>query len=337
MTNKMKRLLTAVLVLMISISLFVIPAQAADYTPEVTIPVTVKLTGTLPQTPDTFRVILTRPQGSENPMPAGAEGDTAVLSFAPTAGEDGTAVETKSFALEFNKLGIYTYTIHQASIGDDDCYQSTKSYNVTVYVTNNSSYDGFETSVAIYERDANGESLKEQGKVPVNFENRYANPVKVPLTAIKTMDRKTPKDKAFTFKLVDENKQLVERVENIGQDVVFTPLVFDKSGTYTYTMYEVMGLSLKISYDRSQYTVTIVVDKDENGDYKAEVTYLKGDKEYEGTPKFQNFTKTDTPTTGDMFRMGLWVGLMGGSLAALIVLIVVGVKKFKKKPEDQKE
>ena len=61
MTNKMKRFLTAMMVLVISISMFIIPAQAAgDYSPEVTIPVTVKLTGTMLEiTPDNFAAALT--------------------------------------------------------------------------------------------------------------------------------------------------------------------------------------------------------------------------------------------------------------------------------------
>ena len=336
MTNKMKRLFVTILVLILSAGMFIIPAQAGDYTPEVSIPVTVNLTGTLPKTADVFNIVLTRPAGSGNPMPAGAAGDTYVLSISPKKAE-GSAVasETKNIVMEFNRLGIYSYTIHQQSIGDDDCYQSTKTYDVTVYITNNTGYDGFESSVAIYERDANGKPVG--GKVPVIFDNRYADPAVVDLTAIKTMNKKTPEDKAFTFKLEDEKGKLVEKVQNIGQSVTFSPLVFDEAGTYVYKMSEVKGLSSKISYDKSIYTVTIVVTKDADGNYQAEVSYKKGTAVYEGTPKFANYTKSSNPTTGDMFRMGLWVTLLAGSLVALIALVVLGVKKSGKKPAAEEE
>lgn len=336
MTNKMKRLFVTILVLILSAGMFIIPAWAGDYTPEVSIPVTVNLTGTLPETPDVFNIVLTRPAGSSNPMPAGATGDTYVLPISPKKAE-GSAVasETKNLVMEFNSLGIYSYTIHQQSIGDDDCYQSTKTYDVTIYITNNTSYDGFETSVAIYERGTNGEAVG--GKVPVIFDNRYADPAEVILTAIKTMDKKTPKDKAFTFMLEDEKGKLVEKVQNIGQSVTFSPLVFDEAGTYVYKMSEVKGTSSKISYDKSVYTVTIVVTKDAEGNYQASVSYQKGTAVYEGTPKFANHTKSNNPTTGDMFRMGLWVTLLVGSFAALAALVVLGVKKSRQKPAAEEE
>ena len=329
MRNKMKRFLAAALVLLLSMGLFAVPAQAGTYTPEVTIPVTVRLTGTLPETPDVFRIVLTRPQGSGNPMPQGTTGDAYTLPISPVAAQgSATAERTGSFVIEFNRLGIYHYTIHQESLGNQDCYQSAQSYNVTIYVTNTDDYDGFQTSVAIYARGADGASVG--GKVPVIFENRYANPVEVPLTAIKTMDRKTPADKAFTFKLADKDGKTLERVQNLGQSVTFTPLVFDKSGTYTYTISEVKGLNRKIKYDASVYTATIEVSKDGEGNYQAEVSYQKGTTDYEGTPKFANYTKTDNPTTRDMFLMGLWVSLLVLSFAGLVVLAVIWFKKRKK-------
>lgn len=331
MTNKMKRFVTAMLVLIVSISLFIMPAQAGDYTPEVAIPVTVKLSGTLPTPADTFRIVLTRPAGAGNPMPAGSNGDTCTLAISPKAAEgvEG-ASDTREFVLAFNRLGIYSYTIHQDSIGNEDCYQSEKAYNVTVYVTNTANYDGFQTNVAIYEQDGEGESLQEQGKVPVVFENRYADPAEVNLSAIKTMDNKTPKDEAFTFKLQVKDGETVQRVKNVGRSVTFAPLVFDKAGTYVYEMTEMRGLNRKITYDKSVYTATIEVTKDEDGNYQAEVSYEKNNKEYEGTPKFKNYTKTDNPTTGDMFRMGLWVSLLVLSFAGLVVLVVFWFRKRKK-------
>ena len=330
MTNKMKRFLTAMMVLVISISMFIIPAQAAgDYTPEVTIPVTVKLSGTLPNTPETFRIQLEAVNPS-TPMPAGAEGGKYTLSVSAPKNADGTPgnVATGAFQIEYNKLGIYTYTVKQLPPANEDCYPDGREYNMTVYVTNTKNYDGFETTVAIYLRGEDG--ANDGSKCELEFANRYANPVKVDLSAIKTMDRKTPKDKAFTFKLVDADGDVVERVQNIGQKVDFTTLVFDKVGTYTYKISEQKGLSLKITYDKTVYTATIEVSKDADGNYQAVTTYKKGTADYTGTPTFKNYTKTDNPTTGDMFRLGLWISLLVLSFAGLVVLVVFWIRKRKK-------
>ena len=332
MVSNMKRFLIMVLVLVLSMGLFVMPAQAAgDYTPEVTVPVTLNLTGTLPGTPDVFSIQLKADQASF-PMPSGAANGVYTLPLNAGLDAEGkpNASVSGNFVIEFNRVGIYTYTIYQLSINDEDCYQDETVYNMTVYVTNTAAYDGFETSVAIYKRGENGENVGTKG--PAVFNNRYADPVEVPLTAIKTLDGKTPNDKTFSFRLKNSLGIQVERVYNDGKKVTFTPLVFDEIGEYTYKITEVTGLNRKITYDKSVYTVTIDVTKDENGDYQAEVTYEKDGKDYEGTPRFVNKTKPtgSSPVTGDMFRMGLWVSLLVLSFAGLVILVVFWFKKRKK-------
>lgn len=332
MLSKMNRFLTILLVLVLGMGLFVLPARAAgDFTPEVTIPVTVDLTGTLPETPDVFSIQLKANQAS-CPMPSGAADGVYTLPLNAGVDAQGKPNDSASgsFVLEFERLGIYTYTIRQLSIGDEDCYQDDTVYNLTVYVTNTDKYDGFQTSIAIYKQGPDGGNTG--SKVPVVFSNRYANPVEVPLTAIKTMDGKTPKDKAFSFRLKTEGGVQVERVYNTGRNVVFTPLTFDEAGTYVYKLSEVTGLSRKITYDKSVYTVTVEVTKDENGDYQADVAYEKDGKAYEGTPRFANKTKPSgsSPATGDMFRMGLWVSLLVLSLGGLVTLVVFWFRKRKK-------
>ena len=310
------------LVLVMSAGMLVLPTQAEDYSPEVTIPVSVALSGGLPEVPETFQIVL-EAKDSSCAMPAGSADGVYTLPL--TAASGATSVSGK-LVIEFNTLGVYTYTISQKNIGNPDCYQENYRYTMTVYVTN-AETGGYQTNVAIYRENLEGPAKQDS----VTFKNRYANPVDVTLTAIKTMDRLEPKDNKFSFQLLDKDEKLIETVYNDGKNVVFSPLTFDKAGTYQYEMAELLGKDEDIIYDKSIYKVTIDVEKDTNGDYQAKVSYKKHFLGYEGTPRFANYTKTDNPITGDMFRMGLWVTLLGGSLVALIVLIVVGVKKCRNK------
>lgn len=317
MTNKMKRFFTAVMVLVLSISMFIIPAQAADYSPTVEIPVSVALSGTLPTTAETFYIEL-KADNAAYPMPQGAANGVYTLPLSGAA--------SGKLAIEYSRLGVYTYTISQKKGGNSNCFYDGSVYEMTIAVTN-APGGGFQTNVAIYLKGS-ANAVKQDS---VTFRNRYADPAKVDLSAIKTMDRKTPADKAFSFKLVDADGKLVERVYNVGQSVEFKTLNFDKAGTYVYEISEVTGLNYKISYDKSVYTVTIVVTQNAEGNYQAEVSYEKNDKEYEGTPRFANYTKDKkNPGTGDMFRMGLWVSLLVLSFAGLVVLVVFWLKKRKK-------
>ena len=316
MSNKVKRFFMTLLVLVMSISMFAVPVQAADNTPTVEIPVAVELSGTEPRVPEIFQIQLTAGDAAYS-MPTGSSGGTYTL---PISG-DGSG----KFSITFNRVGVYTYRIQQKAGTNPDCYQDQSSYDVTISITN-AEDGGLTASVAIYLHGS--ETATKQYSVV--FKNRYANPVTVPLTAIKTLNSRPPKDDAFSFVLKDENGLELERVSNVAKDVTFTPLAFDTEGTYVYKISEVIGKKSSIIYDKSVYTVTIKVEKDENGDYQAEVSCLKGTKAYEGTPRFANKTKSSTPTTGDLFRMGLWVSLMVISVAAVAVLVTFWLKKRKK-------
>lgn len=314
MFSKMKRFFVTLLVLVISISLFVMPAQAAEKKATVEIPVSVKLSGTLPAVSETFQIQL-KADNASFPMPKGAANSIYTL---PIVGAG-----SGEFSITFNDLGIYSYTISQKAGSNNKCFYDETVYEMTVYVTN-AADGGFETNVAIYKK---GESEKLDNVV---FNNRYANPAKVTLTAIKTLNNRTPNDNAFSFLLLNKNGELEEKVYNKGQAVTFKTLVFDEEGTFVYTMQETIGSKSNIKYDKSVFTITIVVEKDENGDYQAQVSYEKNDKAYEGTPRFANKTRSTTPQTGDMFKMGLWVSLLVLSFVGLVVLVFFTIKKRKK-------
>ena len=152
------------------------------------------------------------------------------------------------------------------------------------------------------------------------FTNRYSMATQVSLGATVTLDKKPPKDEAFSFVLENEKGEVLQTVKNTAGMVAFSPMTFDSVGTYTYTMSEVDGKNEKIIYDRNRYTVIVTVVKDETGNYQATVTYQLSDKELDGQPAFVNKTKSPNPQTGDSNDLGFWVSMMllsGTGLAAL--------------------
>lgn len=182
----MKRFLITMLVLVMSVSIFVLPAQAAEAV-TATIPVNLTLTGSRPATADVFSIIL-EAKNASNPMPQGAVNGKYTLPMS----DDGTGADTANLVISFDRVGIYEYSVHQQDLGDPDCYQDGSIYDMTIYITNTPE-GGLAINVAIYRR---GDETAT--KCDIVFGNRYANPTTVPLTAIKTLNSKTPKDNSLS-------------------------------------------------------------------------------------------------------------------------------------------
>lgn len=310
-----KRFALVLCLLALCVGMVSVTAFAVNYDPvTATIPVEVALTGTLPSTPDTFKVQLTADDPSY-PMPADAVNGVAVLDF-KGSGKD-------AFKITYDNLGVYTYTAKQLDIGNKDCYQDKGIYDITVYVVNNADYTAFDLTVVVCRQ---GETEKSD----IRYSNRYANPTYAQLAATKTMDKKAPKDGAFQFELLDAAGVAVQTLTNTGSDVVFTPILCNEEGDFTYTIREVDGKNSKIIYDKNAYTAVIHVYKDTNGDYQCEVTYKLGDKVLDTAPAFANKTKPVTPATGDTANLALWGGIMVAALAAIVILLIAMKKKSQK-------
>lgn len=147
----------ALLLVAILVTLPLAPtAQAAERVNG--IKVTVSLTGTLPKPAEDYTVILERNDRSF-PMPKGSEGDRYKLTI--------TGADTEEFpAIDFEKVGIYTYTVWQQPGTNKKCknYDDTVYY-VTIYVTNKEG-GGLESTVAIHTDDVDE-------KVDIKFQNDY--------------------------------------------------------------------------------------------------------------------------------------------------------------------
>ncbi len=157
MKNWLKAILGTVMavVCMMTMSL---SAFAADDL-GITIPVTISLSGTLPETAEDFTVKLTADDASY-PMPEGADGNEYTMKI--------TGADTKNFpVITYDELGVYTYTISQAAGENKKCTYDKMVYSLTVYVTNKEDGSGLEASAVLYP-DTKGDK-----QACAEFKNQY--------------------------------------------------------------------------------------------------------------------------------------------------------------------
>ncbi|HEM5068246.1 TPA: LPXTG cell wall anchor domain-containing protein, partial [Streptococcus suis] len=131
------------------------------------------------------------------------------------------------------------------------------------------------------------------------FNNTYAvSATRAELAVKKTLTGRELKEDEFEFVLKNEANEEVATAKNDKDgNVKFKELTFDKAGTYTYTVTEVVGGDTAIIYDSLEIKVTVVVTDDGEGKLVAKVEYpedIEFNNEYvEPTTT----TTTEEPTT----------------------------------------
>lgn len=148
-------------VLLMLVLVIMLAAQTAFTTelPGITVPVRVSLTGTHPETPESFVIKLSADHPSYS-MPAGAENGVYAMTV--------TGESTKNFpAIYYDTAGIYTYTISQEPGSNSKCTYDKTVYELTVYVTNAENSSKLEVA-AVLHPDAQGDKLPE-----AEFVNEY--------------------------------------------------------------------------------------------------------------------------------------------------------------------
>ena len=322
MTKNLKRIVLVLCVLALCTAFLGTTAFAVSDSLVAEIPVSITLNGTLPATAETF-VVRVSAVTAGAPMPAGSEG--SVYDLEMSLGNDGGNVITESIVIDFASagLGVYEYTVSQVAGSDPDCFYDDASYNVKVYIVNKEDFSGLEMHVVITGADDKPDSI--------DFTNRYCDPAKVVVSAIKTLNGGVPYSNMFLFQLLDENGKVVSEVRNDKGTVTFPALIFGEPedvGTHTYTLLEVDENANSITYDKTKYTVIIDVTKGEDGNYQAKISYQVKGAAYEGTPTFANKMKiANSPYTGDNLQIIMWGSLMIVSAAALLVILFVAKKR----------
>ncbi|MDM8246136.1 FctA domain-containing protein [Collinsella tanakaei] len=224
--------------------------------------------------------------------------------------------------ITFTKAGEYSYTLTEVvpdgakpvdgGYEKDGVFYPSVSYTVTATVADN--HDGT-LSVAWSMADGAGEPATE-----AVFKNTYkAAPTSVTLEAAKTLEGRAVQKGEFSFKLFDADGNVVDEATNDESGVIsFESLTFEKAGTYTYTVSEVVPEEDQdpdtdgvqnggITYDQTVYTVEIVVTDNGKGSLVVDsITYKIGDK-VENALRFNNIYKTQPTDPTDPTDNESWL------------------------------
>ena len=174
--------------------------------------------------------------------------------------QDGNVKETvkndkdgnvKFSALEFDKVGTFTYKIAEKAGTATGIKYDTKTITATVTVADNGK-GALEATVTYDDEKA--------------FENTYtpAGAASVTLGAKKVLEGKDLEAGKYSFELKKADGTVVETVTNAADGTVsFSPISYDENqvGTHKYTISEVAGTETGITYDKTVQEVEVTVEK----------------------------------------------------------------------------
>lgn len=167
------------LVMMVMCSTAMVVRAYAAEQPEISVPITISLQGTLPYPTENYTVAL-KADNVDYPMPEDASDGTYFLTI---TGED-----TENFpTITYERVGIYTYSVYQVAGTNQQCTYDDTVYSLIVTISNKADYSGLEATAILYP-EPNGN--KSSG---AEFTNKY----KVDLPAdtsdvVKTGDESSP-------------------------------------------------------------------------------------------------------------------------------------------------
>lgn len=201
-----------------------------------------------------------------------------------TGSNNGTGTVTFNGTLKFSKVGTYFYNIVETSTDGSGITTDKTTYRIVVTVT-----------------DANGELkasyvlLNAEGENIV-FQNTYtADDVTYAIGGNKTLKGRVLLNDEFTFVMteaadadgtVKDNTKSYETLNFIDGSFIFPEITYTEAGTYYYVVAEKAngGSSYGITYDKTEFVVTVVITDNGNGNLiVSEVDYkVKGNGDVNG-------------------------------------------------------
>lgn len=169
--------------------------------------------------------------------------------------------------ITYTKPGTYNYTLCEVGGGSQKAgvQYDGSTFAVTTTVTDNG--NGTLSVAHKVDNDAN----------TVGFANSYTPAAtSVTLGASKVLDGKSLEADEFTFVLTDEGGEQVTATNDANGMVVFPAIDYKEPGTYQYTISEVKGDKSDVTYDESEYAVTVTVKDNGEGSLVATVAYEGG-------------------------------------------------------------
>lgn len=189
--------------------------------------------------------------------------------------------------IRYEAPGTHTYTLREACPNALGLYKGVTYDGTTYTVVTTVSDNGDGTLTAAHKLEGATESA--------GFTNKYhAMPTQVSIGAIKVLEGRELKKDEFSFKLVGEDIESTVANDADGK-ISFDKFEYDEPGSHVYTISEVKGDEVGMTYDKSVFTVTINVVDDGEGNLKANVAFTKGDKSVEGIVFNNTYKKPETP------------------------------------------
>ena len=211
--------------------------------------------------------------------------EDGVVVASGTNDADGTVTLSP---IRYEAPGTHTYTLREACPNALGLYKGVTYDGTTYTVVTTVSDNGDGTLAATHKLEGATESA--------GFTNKYhAMPTQVSIGAIKVLEGRELKKDEFSFKLVGEDIESTVTNDADGK-INFDKFEYDEPGTHAYTISEVKGDEVGMTYDKSVFTVTVNVVDDGEGNLKANVAFTKGDKSVEGIVFNNTYKKPETPT-----------------------------------------
>lgn len=222
--------------------------------------------------------------------------DLAAGEFTFELLEDGVAVASGTndvngnvtlSPIRYEAPGTHTYMLREACPNALGLYKGVTYDGTTYTVVTTVSDNGDGTLTATHKLEGTTESA--------GFTNKYhAMPTQVSIGAVKVLEGRELKKDEFSFKLVGEDIESTVTNDADGK-INFDKFGYDEPGTHAYTISEVKGDEVGMTYDKSVFTVTVNVVDDGEGNLKANVAFTKGDKSVEGIVFNNTYKKPETP------------------------------------------
>lgn len=190
--------------------------------------------------------------------------------------------------IRYEAPGTHTYTLREACPNALGLYKGVTYDGTTYTVVATVSDNGDGTLAVTHKLEGTTESA--------GFTNKYhAMPTQVSIGAIKVLEGRELKKDEFSFKLVGEGIESTVTNDADGK-ISFDKFEYDEPGTHVYTISEVKGDEVGMTYDKSVFTATVNVVDDGEGNLKANVAFTKGDRSVEGIVFNNTYKKPETPT-----------------------------------------
>lgn len=215
--------------------------------------------------------------------------------------------------ITYTKPGTYNYTLCEVGGGSQKAgvQYDGSTFAVTTTVTDNG--DGTLSVAHKVDNDAN----------TVGFTNSYTPAAtSVTLGASKVLNGKSLDAEEFAFVLTDEGGEQVTATNDMNGMVVFPAIQYGEAGTYQYTIAEVKGDESDVTYDESEYAVTVTVEDNGEGSLVATVAYEGGN-----APVFTNtYNAPEAPASpGDGPASVVEALVSGSAKTGDYLLVIAGV------------